>query len=78
MQRYSSRNISCLRWKCLSVHKWVEKFSEGSSEVTDYARPGAEVAEISVKSFSMLVEDMSRNIFFPDYNIIFLTFYIHL
>jgi transposase len=38
--------------KCLSrkvVHNWVEKFSEGRSKVTDDARPGAEVAETTVR-----------------------------
>jgi hypothetical protein len=38
--------------KCLSrkaVHSWVEKFSQGRSEVADDARPGVEVAETTVK-----------------------------
>jgi hypothetical protein len=38
--------------KCLSreaVHKWVEKFSQGGSKSIAYARPGAEVAETTVK-----------------------------
>jgi hypothetical protein len=38
--------------KCLShkaVHNWVEKFSQGRSKVADDARPGAEVAETTVK-----------------------------
>jgi hypothetical protein len=38
--------------KCLSlnaVHSWVEKFSQGRSKVADDARPGAEVAETTVK-----------------------------
>jgi hypothetical protein len=38
--------------KCLSrkaVHKWVEKFSQGRSKVADDIRPGAEVAETTVK-----------------------------
>jgi transposase len=59
------------------VHNWVEKFSEGRLKVADDARPGAEVAEATVKIFlccgfrrtgkamgasvSVLVEDTSRN-----------------
>jgi hypothetical protein len=38
--------------KCLSsksVHSWVEKFSQGRSKVADDARPGAEVAETTVR-----------------------------
>jgi hypothetical protein len=38
--------------KCLSrkaVHNWVEKYSEGRSKVADDARPGAEVAETTVR-----------------------------
>jgi hypothetical protein len=38
--------------KCLSckvVHNWVEKFSQGRLKVADDARPGAEVAEMTVK-----------------------------
>jgi hypothetical protein len=38
--------------KCLSlkaVHNWVEKFSQGLSKVAYDARPGAEVAETTVK-----------------------------
>jgi hypothetical protein len=38
--------------KCLSrkaVHIWVEKFCEGHSKAADDARPGAEVAEITVR-----------------------------
>jgi hypothetical protein len=38
--------------KCLSrkvVHNWVEKFSQGRSKVADDDRPGAEVAEKTVK-----------------------------
>jgi hypothetical protein len=38
--------------KCLSrkaVHNWVEKFSQGSSKVTDDAQSGVEVAETTVK-----------------------------
>jgi hypothetical protein len=38
--------------KCLSrkaVHNWVEKFSQGLSKVASDARPGAEVAETTVK-----------------------------
>jgi hypothetical protein len=40
--------------KCLSrkaVHNWVQKFSEGRSKVADDARPGAAVAEKTVKNF---------------------------
>jgi hypothetical protein len=43
--------------KCFSrkaVYNWVKKFSEGRSKVTDDARPGAEVAEITDKKISML------------------------
>jgi hypothetical protein len=32
-----------------AVHNWVEKFSQGGSKVADDARPGAEVAEPTVK-----------------------------
>jgi hypothetical protein len=38
--------------KCLSrkaVHNCVEKFSQGRSKVADDGRPGAEVAETTVK-----------------------------
>jgi hypothetical protein len=38
--------------KCLSrkaVHNWVDKFSQGRSEVTDDSRPGAAVAETTIK-----------------------------
>jgi hypothetical protein len=44
-------------WKCLSrkaLHNWIDKFSEGRSKVEDDARPGAEVAETTVKKTSML------------------------
>jgi hypothetical protein len=54
-----------------AVHNWAEKFCEGHSKVADDARPGAEVAEPTVKTLlccgfrrtgkAMLVEDMSRN-----------------
>jgi hypothetical protein len=40
-------------WKCLprkAVHNWVEKFSQGRSKVADDPRPGAKLAEITVKS----------------------------
>jgi hypothetical protein len=32
-----------------AVHIWVEKFSQGHSKVADDARPGAEIAETTVK-----------------------------
>jgi hypothetical protein len=32
-----------------AVHVWIEKFSDGRSKVADNARPGAEVAETTVK-----------------------------
>jgi hypothetical protein len=38
--------------KCLSrkaVHNWVDKFSQGRSKIADDARPGAGVAEATVK-----------------------------
>jgi hypothetical protein len=38
--------------KCLlrtAAHNWVEKFSQERSKVADDARPGAEVAETTVK-----------------------------
>jgi hypothetical protein len=38
--------------KCLSrkaVHNWAEKLSQERSKVADDARPGAEVAEATVK-----------------------------
>jgi hypothetical protein len=50
----------------------------------DDARPGAEVAETTVrrltgKAMEVLVEDMSRNkCFFPGLNITCFMFYIHL
>jgi hypothetical protein len=34
---------------CKAVHNWVEKFSQGRLKVADDARPGAEVAETTVK-----------------------------
>jgi hypothetical protein len=40
--------------KCLSrkaVHKWVEKFSQGRSKGAPEDRPGAEVAEKTLKRF---------------------------
>jgi hypothetical protein len=40
--------------KCLSpkaVHSWVETFSQGRLKVAGVARPGAEVAETTVKRF---------------------------
>jgi hypothetical protein len=43
--------------KCLSrkaVHNWVEKFSQGGSIAAYDARPGAEVAEKTIKKISML------------------------
>jgi hypothetical protein len=39
--------------KCLSrktVHNWVAKFSQSRSKVADDARPGAEMAETTVKT----------------------------
>jgi hypothetical protein len=38
--------------KCLSlkaIHNWVKNFSEGPSKVADDTRPGAEVAETTIK-----------------------------
>jgi hypothetical protein len=38
--------------KCLSrkaVQNWVEKFTQGRSKLADDARPGSEVAEITLK-----------------------------
>jgi hypothetical protein len=38
--------------KCLlskAVHNWVVKFSQGRSKIADDTRPGAEVAETTVK-----------------------------
>jgi hypothetical protein len=74
--------------KCLSrkaVRDWVGKFSQGRAKVAGYARPGAEMTEISVKrllgcgfrrtgirdgtNVSMLGEDVWRNNFYPDSNI---------
>jgi hypothetical protein len=57
------------------VRTWVEESSQGRSKSADDTRPGAEVAETTVKrllrvltyrysdgtSVSVLVEDMSRN-----------------
>jgi hypothetical protein len=40
--------------KCLllkAVHSWVKKFSQGHLKVAGDARPGAEVAETTVKNF---------------------------
>jgi hypothetical protein len=48
--------LSVYDGKCLShiaVHTWVENFSQGRSKVAGDARPGAEVAETTVKT-SML------------------------
>jgi hypothetical protein len=39
--------VNCLSRK--AVYNRVEKFSQGHSKVTDEARPGAEVAETTVK-----------------------------
>jgi hypothetical protein len=51
--KYIDRNMfSVYVGKCLSrkaVHNWVEKFSQGRSKVADDARPGAGVAEATVK-----------------------------
>jgi hypothetical protein len=32
-----------------ALHNWVENFIQGCSKVVDYARPGAKVAETTVK-----------------------------
>jgi hypothetical protein len=43
--------------KCLSrkaVHNWVKKLSQGCLKVADDARPGAEVAETTIKKTSIL------------------------
>jgi hypothetical protein len=43
--------------KCLSrkaIHNWVEKFSQGRSNVAYDARPRAEVAEKTVKTIFVL------------------------
>jgi hypothetical protein len=47
------------------VHNWVENFSQGRSKVADDARPGAEVAGITVKRlhasrFDMLVKKWGK------------------
>jgi hypothetical protein len=42
------------RFSRKSIQNWVEKFSEGRSKVADDARPGAEMAETTVKNTSML------------------------
>jgi hypothetical protein len=83
--------------KCLSLkafYNWVEKFSQGRSKVADDARPGAEVAETTVKrllccGFRRTEEAMRqvyqcwwricREIIFPPASsITCFTFYIHL
>jgi hypothetical protein len=58
-----------------AVHNEVEKFSQGRSKVADDARPGAEVAETTVRRLvccgfrrTVKEEDVSRSF----------TFYIHL
>jgi hypothetical protein len=54
----SHEEIFCMYCgKCFSrkaVVNWVEKFSQGRSKVADDARPGAEVAETTVKKTSVL------------------------
>jgi hypothetical protein len=52
MQRICIKIFPIYGGKCLSrkaVHNWVEKFSQGRSEVAGDARPGAEVAGTTVK-----------------------------
>jgi hypothetical protein len=54
LQRLFIRKFPVYAGKCLSlkvVHNWVEKFSQGRSEVADDARLGAEVTDTSVKVF---------------------------
>jgi hypothetical protein len=76
------KNIFCYGVKCLShkaVHNWIEKFSEGLSNIADETPPGAEVVETTDKtsmlrvsthwqsdgtSVSVLVENMWRNNYF--------------
>jgi hypothetical protein len=56
--------------KCLSrkaVHKWIEKFSQGLWKVADDDRPGAAVAETTVKrllcwGFDALVRRLDKYI----------------
>jgi hypothetical protein len=38
-----------MRSVCKAVHNWVKKFSQGRSKFADDARPGAEVAETTMK-----------------------------
>jgi hypothetical protein len=52
MQRIHKEMFPLYGWKCLSrkmVHNWIEKFSQGRSNVEDDARQGAEVAGTTVK-----------------------------
>jgi hypothetical protein len=84
--------------KCLSrkaAHNWVEKFSQVRPKVADVARPGAEMADTTVRKlvccgFRRTGKEMGQvyqcwwricreiNVFFPDPNITWFTFYIHL
>jgi hypothetical protein len=46
------KNFPVYGGKCLSrkaVHNWIEKFSQRHSKIADDGRPGAEVAETTVK-----------------------------
>jgi transposase len=59
---YSYRNISWLRWKCVSrkaVHNWVRKFSRERSKVADDARPGRAV-QIAKEATVQRVEELIR------------------
>jgi hypothetical protein len=49
IKKYFLFMVGCLPRK--AVHNWVEKFSQGRSKVADDARPGADVAETTVKDF---------------------------
>jgi hypothetical protein len=71
-----------------AVHNWLEKFSEGRSKFADDARPGAEVAETTLKgllcygfrrtgkAIDKLVEDTSRNKCFPPPRFEYHMFYV--
>jgi hypothetical protein len=82
--------------KCLSrkgVHNLIDKFSQGRSKVADDDRPGAEVAETTVKrlpycGFRRTGKTMGQayqcwwricyEMFFPASNVACFAFYIHL
>jgi hypothetical protein len=55
---FSVYSGQCL--SCKAVHNWVEKFSQGRSEVADYDQPGRPV-EIATKATVQQVEELIRS-----------------